>query len=92
MEVVNMFSEREIQFLLQPHKLEFADRDGKRTLSAAKDLRSLGCPMAIFTGVLERRAKALGSKFAEFRNQQHAESVSAPVIDLESEIAAAKLW
>ena len=85
------FTEEEITFLLRPHKLEFAT-NGQRSLSPAKDLRALGCPAPIFTGVLERRAKALGSKFVEFRNQQHVESVPVLATDLESEVAAAKLW
>ena len=88
-----MFTEREIKFLIQPHKVETADRGGSRTLSAAQDLRELGCPTNIFNRVLESRARKLGSKFAEFRNQQHAElSPSAPTTDLRSALAAERLF
>jgi hypothetical protein len=88
-----VFTEREIKFLIQPHKVETADRGGSRTLSAAQDLRELGCPTSIFNRVLESRARKLGAKFAEFRNQQYREQPQgAPASDLEAEIAAAKLW
>jgi hypothetical protein len=88
-----VFTEREIKFLIQPHKMETADRGGSRTLSAAHDLRELGCPTSIFNRVLEGRARKLGAKFAEFRNQQHIEqSQGAHATDLEAQIAAARLW
>jgi hypothetical protein len=78
-----MFTEREIKFLIQPHKIETADRSGNRTLSAAQDLRELGCPANIFNRVLEGRARKLGAKFVEFRNQQHREqSQGSPAADL----------
>ena len=88
-----MFTEREIKFLIQPHKMETADRGGSRTLSAAHDLRELGCPTSIFNRVLESRARKLGAKFAEFRNQQHREQPhGTSASDLDAQIAAAKLW
>jgi hypothetical protein len=62
-------------------------------MSAAHDLRELGCPTSIFNRVLESRARKLGAKFAEFRNQQYREqSHGTSASDLEAQIAAAKLW
>jgi hypothetical protein len=88
-----VFTEREIKFLIQPHKMETADRGGSRTLFAAHDLRELGCPASIFNRVLEGRARKLGPKFAEFRKQQYREQPQGtPASDLDAQIAAAKLW
>ena len=85
------FTQQEVAFLLKPHKLETADRNGQRTISAALDLRTLGCPQVIFTRVLEDRARKLGSKFVEFRNQQYAElAPSVPATDLDVQIAASR--
>jgi hypothetical protein len=84
------FTEQEIKFLLRPHKLETA-AVGSRPLAAAIDLRTIGCPPAIFNGVLERRARQLGPKFAEFRSQQ-APLESATENDLNAKIQVAKLW
>ena len=86
-----MFTEVEIAFLLKPHKLETADRNGRRIISAAQDLRTLGCPHAIFTRVLEDRARKLGQKFVEFRNAQRFDQTTA-VPDLETKIAASRLF
>jgi hypothetical protein len=88
-----VFTEREIKFLIQPHKMETADRGGSRALSAAHDLRELGCPTSIFNRVLESRARKLGPKFAEFRNQQHREQPQGtPASDLGSALAAERLF
>lgn len=82
------FTEKEIQFLIRPHKTETAHL-GCRALSAAQDLRTLGCPAAIFNRVLEDRARRLGTKFVEFRNEQHVEQTqSVPATDLDVQIAA----
>jgi len=88
-----MFTEQEIKFLIRPHKVETADRGGSRVLVAAQDLRALGCPANIFNRVLEGRARKLGTKFAEFRKQQHSDQPQGTAAsDLEAQIAAEKLW
>jgi hypothetical protein len=79
------FSEAEIRFLLQSHRLENATVS--RSLATAVDLRSLGCPERIFNRVLEDRARRLGAKFTEFRSQP-----KAPETDLDSRVQAAKLF
>ena len=85
-----MFSEQEIKFLIQPHRIETADRNGKHAISAAVDLRTLGCPTPIFNRVLESRAKKLGNKFQEFRNQQRLDQTTVPATDLDVQIAASR--
>jgi hypothetical protein len=49
---------------------------GEETLKTNKE-RSLRC----INGLLERRAAILGSKFAEFRNAQSSNDVSAALLD-----------
>jgi hypothetical protein len=80
------FSEQEVRFLMNPHTVEHAM--GTRSLRATLDLRELGCPPNVFESLLERRAKALGTKWIEFRAQNH--SAVVPAISLESEIAILK--
>ncbi len=81
------FTESEIRFLMGSHHETAA---GTRTLTPMTDLRQLGCPLAIFTKVLESRAARLGDKFLEFRSG-HRAVVTEPST-LESEIANSKLF
>jgi len=83
-----MFSEPEIQFLMQSHKVETADRIN-RSLAAVADLRTLGCPASIFDRVLEDRARKLGSRFVEWRNRR---SETKPPDDLAQRVEGSKLF
>ena len=84
------YSEAEIAFLIRPHKVETADMR-ERALRQAVDLRQLGCPAAIFEKVLESRARKLGSKFIEFRNQQTI-LAGTSASDLDSLVAGNRLF
>jgi hypothetical protein len=86
-----MYSEAEIKFLIQPHRVETADR-GSRPLEAAADLREIGCPVRIFNRILESREKKLGSRFVEFRNSQRQLPTATPAPDLDAQIQASKLF
>jgi hypothetical protein len=84
------FDEAEIRFLLQPHGIETAN-GRTRELRSMVDLRTLGCPAHLLERVLEDRARKLGNKFTEFRNQQAA-PVATPQPSLVDQVAAAKLF
>jgi len=83
-----MFSEPEIQFLMQSHKVETADKVN-RCLAAVSDLRNLGCPASVFNRVLEDRARKLGSRFVEWRNRR---GETTPPDDLSQRIQGSKLF
>jgi hypothetical protein len=88
------FTPVEIEFLLQPHRTETADRR-RSELKPMLDIRALGCPDAIFNRILESRARQLGPRFAEFRDSQnraraaHASQIAADA-GLDERIASAK--
>jgi hypothetical protein len=82
-----MFSESEINFLMQKHVETAA---GNRTLKPVQDLREMGCPLPIFNRILEDRARKLGNKFAEFRSSNKPSTLADAPLD--SQIEAVKLW
>lgn len=86
------FTEQEIGFILRPHLLETADKTNRRSLDAAPDLRQIGCPVGIFTRVLERRAAKLGPAFREFRASHHVADSTTPEDSLASLIQATRLF
>jgi hypothetical protein len=83
-----MYSEAEIAFLTQSHRVETADRRS-RTMPFVTDLRQIGCPPHIFNRILEDRARRLGRAFAEWRTRR---GESSPQDDLDARVAASKLW
>ncbi len=89
-------TQEELRFVLQSHQKEYAT--GQRELRSAVDMRSYGCPDAIFNKILEFRIRRLGPRFTEFRNSQNklrdeqSQRLAAPEQSLADRVQSAKLF